>query len=213
VRRPRIQPHRVYENCSKSLGSGGWWDLDELRDAGEERAPRKILQVHFLQARRLLMKGSQSTVWDGTLMNCVKPVRRDSLGGSAGGSGSAHTAFVAFQSGAKQIGASSRATLGGSGFAHTAPKEGVHQTARRFEDLTLDWLCRDCTRAVSGIFRIRAHCSEGRFAFKGKRLVIYCQTTSVSAVRALRIVLRTVPRVGRSCELFPEGFYLHLLRF
>ena len=28
---------------------------------------------------------------------------------------------------------------------------------------------------------------------------------------ALRIVLVTVPRVSRSCELFPDGFDLHLL--
>jgi hypothetical protein len=27
----------------------------------------------------------------------------------------------------------------------------------------------------------------------------------------LRDALRTVPRVGRSCEQFPDGFYLHLL--
>ena len=29
---------------------------------------------------------------------------------------------------------------------------------------------------------------------------------------ALRIVLFTVPRVSRSCEHFPDGFDLHLLR-
>ena len=38
-----------------------------------------------------------------------------------------------------------------------------------------------------------------------ERLVIYCQTTSVS------IVPHTVPRVGRSYEHFPDGFELHLL--
>jgi hypothetical protein len=45
----------------------------------------------------------------------------------------------------------------------------------------------------------------------GERLVMYCQTTSVSAAHALRIVLLTAPRVGRSYELFSDGFYLHLL--
>ena len=30
---------------------------------------------------------------------------------------------------------------------------------------------------------------------------------------ALRIVLVTVPRVSRSCELFPDGFDLHLLQY
>ena len=29
---------------------------------------------------------------------------------------------------------------------------------------------------------------------------------------ALRIVLVTVPRVSRSCEIFPDGFDLHLLQ-
>jgi hypothetical protein len=41
--------------------------------------------------------------------------------------------------------------------------------------------------------------------------VIYRQTASASAAHAFRIVLHTVPRVGRSYELFPDGFYLHLL--
>ena len=44
-------------------------------------------------------------------------------------------------------------------------------------------------------------------ADQAERLVIYCQTTSVSA----RIVPHTVPRVGRSCEHFPDGFELHLV--
>ena len=43
------------------------------------------------------------------------------------------------------------------------------------------------------------------------RLVIYCQTNSVSAAHAFRIVLHTVPRVGRSHGRFSGGFYLHLL--
>ena len=43
-------------------------------------------------------------------------------------------------------------------------------------------------------------------------LVIYCQTTSASTAHAFRIVLHTVPRVGRSYELFPDGFDLHLLQ-
>jgi len=38
-------------------------------------------------------------------------------------------------------------------------------------------------------------------------LVIYCQTTA----HASRVVLLTIPRVGRSYELVPGGFYLHLL--
>ena len=41
-----------------------------------------------------------------------------------------------------------------------------------------------------------------------ERLVFDCQTTSAS----VRIVLPTVPRVGRSCELFPDEFFLHLLQ-
>ena len=44
-------------------------------------------------------------------------------------------------------------------------------------------------------------------------LVRYCHTTSASTAHALRIVLLTVPRVGRSCELFPDGFDLHLQQF
>ena len=44
-----------------------------------------------------------------------------------------------------------------------------------------------------------------------ERLVIYCQTTGVSAAPATRIVPHTVPRAGRSYEHFPDGFKLHLL--
>ena len=36
---------------------------------------------------------------------------------------------------------------------------------------------------------------------------MYCQTPSVSAAGALRIMLLTVSRVGRSYELFPDGRY------
>ena len=44
-----------------------------------------------------------------------------------------------------------------------------------------------------------------------ERLVIYCQTSSVSAAHPLRIVLLSAPRVGRSYEQILDGFELHLL--
>jgi len=53
-----------------------------------------------------------------------------------------------------------------------------------------------------------------------ERLVLYCRTTSAStAPRTPRrtccpcaYVLITVLRVNRSCELFPDGFDIHLLQ-
>jgi len=44
-----------------------------------------------------------------------------------------------------------------------------------------------------------------------QRSVCYCQTTGASAAHALRIVQLTVPCVGRSYELFPDGFNPHHL--
>jgi len=43
-----------------------------------------------------------------------------------------------------------------------------------------------------------------------ERLVSYCHTTSASTTHALRIVLLTLPSVGRSYQRFPDGFDLHL---
>jgi hypothetical protein len=45
------------------------------------------------------------------------------------------------------------------------------------------------------------------------KLVMHCQTTSVSIAHARSIVLSTVPRVDRSYELFPDGFDLYLLPY
>ena len=39
-----------------------------------------------------------------------------------------------------------------------------------------------------------------------------CQPTSASTAHALRMLLVTVPRVSRSCELFPGGLDHHLQR-
>jgi len=66
-------------------------------------------------------------------------------------------------------------------------------------------------------FTLTSHTNQGRISpslgtRNNERLVIYCRATSASTAHALRIVLLTVPRGGRSYGLFADGFDLHLLQ-
>ena len=78
----------------------------------------------------------------------------------------------------------------------------------RLNNLPGQWL--QCQANGSNVCRV----------LRKERLVFYCQTTSAStAPRTPRrtccpyaYVLITVLRVSRSCEHFPDGFDLHLLR-
>ena len=60
-----------------------------------------------------------------------------------------------------------------------------------------DVVCED-----DGRIEVLDVCRRVQSLIPVERLVIYCQTTSVSAAHAVRIVLLTIPRVGRSEELF-----------
>jgi hypothetical protein len=53
---------------------------------------------------------------------------------------------------------------------------------------------------------------QGLLAMNDTEIGVLLPNSQRQCRTCLRDALRTVPRVGRSCEQFPDGFFLHLLQ-